>query len=96
MEGYEDLRFSLNSELSCIVNRCMLPFLRSLLLESNDSFFVFLAMEVQFQQLSNPEDRATRWTSHRHVTVIEVTRPYTRDKAACGWARMTGKSKCDR
>ena len=96
MEGYEHLRFPLNSELSCLVNRCVLPFLRSLLLGSTDSFFIYLAMEVQFHQVSrhekyvlqsppffhvhspgghlsfdviqmtNWEDIATRWTSHRN------------------------------
>lgn len=67
MEGYEDLRFAMNSELACIVNHCMLPFLRELLLDNNDSYFIYIAMEVQFSQTVDVFDRATRWSSHRHV-----------------------------
>ena len=67
MEGYEHLRFPLNSELACLVNHCMLPFLRRLLLNNNNSYFIFIAMESQFSQTLDFTDTATRWTSHRHV-----------------------------
>ena len=73
MEGYEQLRFPLNSELACLVNKCMLPFLRELLLENNDSYYIFLAMELQFHQCTNWEDICTRWSSFRHVKQLLET-----------------------
>ena len=60
MPGYENLRFPLNSELSCLVNKCVLPFLRSLVLESTNSYFIWIAMEVEFHQTTNFEDTCTR------------------------------------
>ena len=73
MEGYEQLRFPLNSELACLVNKCMLPFLRELLLENNDSYYIYLAMELQFHQCTNWEDICTRWSSFRHVKQLLET-----------------------
>ena len=48
------------SELAYIVNTFMLPYVINLVTESNDGFWIYLAVLMEFHMLTDPDETCER------------------------------------
>ena len=64
---FEGFRYPLLSELDALTNHIGIPFLKRLLLPSNDGYIIFLACWIEFEKVSSPEITCRRWSSFRLV-----------------------------
>ena len=58
--GQDSKRFDMYSELAYIVNTFMLPYVINLVTESNDGFWIYLAVLMEFHMLTDPDETCER------------------------------------
>ena len=64
--GQQHLRFDFHSEIYIYINFMVKQYLESLL-SQGQSYFVWLAVLLEFSQISQPTDIARRWSSFRNA-----------------------------
>ena len=69
---YEGFRYPLLSELDALTNLVGIPFLKRLLIPSNDGWILFLACWIEYEKVSSPDITCRRWSSYRCVCVVEI------------------------
>ena len=63
--GQDHIRFDFYSEIYVYVNFLVRPFVEATL-SSNHSYYIWLAVLLEFSQINNPNDIAKRWCSFRN------------------------------
>ena len=63
--GQDHLRFDFYSEIYIYVNFLVRPFVEATL-SGNQSYYIWLAVLLEFSQINNPSDIAKRWCSFRN------------------------------
>ena len=58
------LRFVAQTELFCFVNQGVTDYIRQLF-SANQNLYLWLAVLLEFQQITDPADKAERWSSYR-------------------------------
>jgi len=64
--GQENIRFDFHSEIFVYINYMVRPYLESLLSDDR-SYFLWLAVLLEFSQITDPTDLARRWCSFRNA-----------------------------
>ena len=60
MENFEQFRYQASQEIGYYLNYAFIPWILSLILDSDLSYFVFVAMLIDFEQALNPSDTCQR------------------------------------
>ena len=72
----DHLRFLAQSELYLFLNfGRVIDYVRQLL-RSGNNLYLWLAVLLEFQQITDPEDKAERWSSYRHGTYGRGNTPH--------------------
>ena len=58
--GQNSKRFDLYSELAFLANTFMLPYVINLVTGSNDGFWIYLAILLEFEMLTDPNETCER------------------------------------